>query len=52
MTIASFLVAQSEAEKAIATQLNKLMQATIKQDFQAFKSVFTDDVTIYGTGSA
>lgn len=49
LTISSFLVAQSAAEKAIATQLDKLKQATVNRDFQAFKSVFTDDVMIYGT---
>lgn len=44
-----FVMAQSTAEKAIEAQLNKAMKATAGKDFTAFRSVFTDDVKIYGT---
>ena len=49
IVLCSILSAQSNAEKAIAAQLDHMKKAIHDKDFPAFESIFTDDALIYGT---
>lgn len=49
LAVSSLLYAQSNAEKAITKTLDDLKTSVDNKDFEAFKSLYTDDVLIYGT---